>query len=66
MALDKSALLESQYYIRLERVNATGISESVINGLAHALQLNEAERAHLLDPSPHREHDSLVSHLANR
>jgi hypothetical protein len=49
MALDKSALLESQYYIRLERGNATGISESVIDGLAHALQLNEAERAHLLD-----------------
>ena len=42
MALDKSALLESQYYIRLERGNATGISESVIDGLAHALQLNEA------------------------
>src|SRR5450759_2878193 len=49
MALDKSALLESQYYIRLERGNATGISESVIDGLAHALQLDEAERAHLLD-----------------
>jgi transcriptional regulator with XRE-family HTH domain len=41
--------ISSEYYIRLERGNATGISESVIDGLAHALQLDEAERAHLLD-----------------
>ncbi|MDT7784053.1 MAG: hypothetical protein QOF58_2472, partial [Pseudonocardiales bacterium] len=30
-----------------ERGNATGVSDSVIDGLAHALQLDEAERAHL-------------------
>ena len=41
--------ISSEYYIRLERGNATGISESVIDGIAHALQLDEAERAHLLD-----------------
>jgi transcriptional regulator with XRE-family HTH domain len=41
--------ISSEYYIRLERGNATGISESVIDGLAHALQLDEAERGHLLD-----------------
>jgi transcriptional regulator with XRE-family HTH domain len=41
--------ISSEYYIRLERGNATGISESVIDGLAHALQLDEAERQHLLD-----------------
>ena len=38
-----------EYYDRLERGNATGVSESVIDGIAHALQLDEAERAHLLD-----------------
>ena len=38
-----------EYYTRLERGNATGVSESVIDGIAHALQLDDAERAHLLD-----------------
>jgi transcriptional regulator with XRE-family HTH domain len=38
-----------QYYTRLERGDATGVSESVIDGIAQALQLNEAERVHLLD-----------------
>ncbi len=38
-----------EYYTRLERGNATGVSESVIDGIGHALQLDEAERAHLLD-----------------
>jgi transcriptional regulator with XRE-family HTH domain len=38
-----------QYYIRLERGDATGASESVIDSLAHALRLDEAERGHLLD-----------------
>ena len=41
--------ISSEYYIRLERGNATSVSESVIDGIAHALQLDEAERAHLLD-----------------
>jgi hypothetical protein len=41
--------ISSEYYIRLERGNTTGVSESVIDGIAHALQLDEAERAHLLD-----------------
>jgi transcriptional regulator with XRE-family HTH domain len=38
-----------QYYTRLERGDATGVSESVIDGIAQALQLDEAERVHLLD-----------------
>ncbi|MFJ4831958.1 helix-turn-helix domain-containing protein [Streptomyces sp. NPDC088747] len=38
-----------EYYIRLERGDATGVSESVLDGINHALQLNEAERAHLRD-----------------
>jgi len=40
--------ISSEYYTKLERGNATGVSESVIDGIAHALQLDEAERAHLL------------------
>jgi MmyB-like transcription regulator ligand binding domain/Helix-turn-helix domain len=49
---EEAALLagiSSEYYTRLERGNATGVSQSVIDGIAHALQLDEAERAHLLD-----------------
>ena len=37
-----------QYYVRLERGDATGISEGIIDGVAHALQLDAAERAHLV------------------
>jgi transcriptional regulator with XRE-family HTH domain len=40
--------ISSEYYTRLERGNATGVSESVIEGIAQALQLDEAERTHLL------------------
>src|SRR4051794_5482427 len=38
-----------QYYIRLERGDATGVSAGVIDGIAQALRLDEAEHAHLLD-----------------
>ena len=37
------------YYTRLERGNLTGVSDSVLEAVARALQLDEAERAHLLD-----------------
>jgi transcriptional regulator with XRE-family HTH domain len=37
------------YYTRLERGKANGVSESVLEGLVRALQLDEAERAHLFD-----------------
>jgi transcriptional regulator with XRE-family HTH domain len=37
------------YYNRLERGNLGGASEGVLDALADALQLDEAERAHLHD-----------------
>jgi transcriptional regulator with XRE-family HTH domain len=37
------------YYTRLERGNLRGASDSVLEALARALQLTEAERAHLFD-----------------
>src|SRR5436853_1632974 len=37
------------YYTRLERGAINGVSESVLGALAGALQLDDAERAHLLD-----------------
>src|SRR5919202_6599214 len=46
-----------EYYTRLERGNVGGVSDSVLDGVCHALQLDEAER----DPL-HR----LVRAVANR
>jgi transcriptional regulator with XRE-family HTH domain len=37
------------YYVRLERGNLSGASESVLESLSAALQLDDAERAHLYD-----------------
>jgi transcriptional regulator with XRE-family HTH domain len=37
------------YYTRLERGDIRGVSESVLEALARALQLDDAERAHLFD-----------------
>jgi transcriptional regulator with XRE-family HTH domain len=37
------------YYTRLERGNTAGVSETVLEALARALQLDEVERAHLFD-----------------
>src|SRR6202012_376872 len=37
------------YYTRLERGRAAGASDSVLEGIARALHLDEAERAHLFD-----------------
>ncbi len=41
--------VSTEYYARLERGNLRGVSDSVLESLAAALQLDEAERAHLLD-----------------
>lgn len=38
-----------EYYSRLERGNLNGVSDSVLDALARALRLDEAERAHLAD-----------------
>jgi hypothetical protein len=38
-----------EYYKRLERGNASGVSDGVLDALADALQLDDAERAHLHD-----------------
>jgi transcriptional regulator with XRE-family HTH domain len=49
-----------QYYTRLERGDMNGVSESVLGALVDALQLDDAERAHLFDlaraghPTPSR------------
>jgi transcriptional regulator with XRE-family HTH domain len=37
------------YYTRLERGDISGVSEGVLDALARALQLDDAERAHLFD-----------------
>ena len=37
------------YYTRLERGDMSGVSESVLEALAGALELDDAERAHLFD-----------------
>src|SRR5690349_8329929 len=41
--------LSVDYYNRLERGNLGGASDSVLDALAGALRLDEAERAHLTD-----------------
>ncbi|MDO8189081.1 helix-turn-helix transcriptional regulator [Conexibacter sp. JD483] len=41
--------LSVEYYKRLERGNASGASEQVLEALSRALQLDDAERAHLFD-----------------
>jgi transcriptional regulator with XRE-family HTH domain len=38
-----------EYYTRLERGNASGVSDGVLEALVRALRLDEAERAHLYD-----------------
>lgn len=41
--------VSSEYYTRLERGNLGGVSEGVLEAIAGALQLDEAERIHLFD-----------------
>lgn len=41
--------VSADYYTRLERGNASGVSDTVLESLARALELDDAERAHLFD-----------------
>jgi transcriptional regulator with XRE-family HTH domain len=41
--------LSTDYYTRLEKGNLRSASDSVLDAIARALQLDDAERAHLLD-----------------
>jgi len=41
--------VSAPYYTRLERGDMNGVSESVLEALARALRLDDAERAHLFD-----------------
>ena len=41
--------VSAEYYAKLERGTATGVSDSVLDAIARTLQLDEAERAHLYD-----------------
>jgi transcriptional regulator with XRE-family HTH domain len=41
--------MSTDYYARLERGNLAGVSDSVLDALARALHLDEAEQAHLYD-----------------
>jgi transcriptional regulator with XRE-family HTH domain len=41
--------MSTEYYVRLERGNGAGVSEAVLDGISRALQLDEAEQAHLYD-----------------
>jgi len=41
--------ISAEYYTRIERGNARGVSNDVVESVSRALQLDEAEHAHLLD-----------------
>lgn len=41
--------ISAEYYVRLERGNIRGVSEDVLDGIARALRLDEADRMHLFD-----------------
>jgi MmyB-like transcription regulator ligand binding domain/Helix-turn-helix domain len=41
--------MSTEYYVRLERGNGAGVSDAVLDGISRALQLDEAEHAHLYD-----------------
>ncbi len=41
--------VSADYYVRIERGNLAGVSDQVLDALARALQLDDAERSHLFD-----------------
>jgi transcriptional regulator with XRE-family HTH domain len=60
--------VSTDWYVRLEKGHINGVSTDVLDAVARALQLDEAERAHLFDlakaarpiRSPRRRHQSRV------
>lgn len=50
-----------EYYAKLERGNLAGVSEGVLEAVARALRLGEAERAHLLDLARTANHTSATA-----
>ena len=58
------------YYVRMERGNLAGASDAVLEGVARALQLDDAERDHLFDlarssaPAPARQRRSRESGIS--
>jgi hypothetical protein len=52
----RARITPEQAGLQLERGNASGVSETALEALARALQLDEAERAHLFDLA-RAEHD---------
>jgi transcriptional regulator with XRE-family HTH domain len=59
------------YYVRMERGNLAGASDAVLDGLANALQLDEAERVHLYalaraaQPGPARQRRAKTSGITS-
>ena len=41
--------MSTEYYVRLERGNGAGVSEAILDSISRALDLDEAEHAHLYD-----------------
>src|SRR4051794_22849508 len=41
--------MSTEYYVRLERGNGTGVSDTILDAISRALQLDDAEHAHLYD-----------------
>ena len=50
-----------EYYTRLERGNATGVSEDVLDAIARTLQLDEAERGAPVRSRADAEHDTCAA-----
>lgn len=59
--------VSTDYYVRMERGNLAGVSQEILNALATALRLDEAEIEHLLDlartssPAPTRGKRSIAT-----
>ena len=58
--------VSTEYYARLERGDMRGVSDSVLNALARALQLDDAERVHLFDLARATTSAGRMSHRAGQ